>query len=376
LTWPGVRTLLIARAVERLYIDCILQKDLLDWVEQGRCVQAAWRAYLTALSSVVRPPAGAALAVQVRTMLAVWKAIHMGVQRYSALVQGIEPLVECTGFFTVAIQGRKLWRQYLRHRFRFELRSGVWLPGARQPRNGHEGAYLTCATQMYDFYTRIFLAGIDAVDPARRDDPALFTYAADAMRAALGELPAVVARDLHSPYAFQGEMAALSLGGYARPHIRLFPSVRRALGDTGEPRTVLLERLPGYIAEASRGGARDICELLESVGRLFNQTRRTQAKRSLHHAPEPVLEALEGHRQKKQHAPSALEEWYAQQEALQRLDALILHAGLSPRQIEILSLVRAGLSHSDIAFQIGINRGTVKQHIHRAQAKLRKAARL
>src|SRR5262245_22946907 len=93
LAWPGVRTLLIGRAVERLYIDCTLQKDLLDWVEQGSCIQAAWRAYLTALSSVARPPAGATLAVQVRTMLAVWKAAHIGVQRYSILSQGVEPLV-------------------------------------------------------------------------------------------------------------------------------------------------------------------------------------------------------------------------------------------------------------------------------------------
>jgi DNA-binding NarL/FixJ family response regulator len=227
---------------------------------------------------------------------------------------------------------------------------------------------------MYDFWTRIFLAGLDAVDPARRDDPALFTYAADAMRAVLGELPAVVARDLHSPYAFQVEIAALSLGGYARPYIKLFPSVRRALGDTGEPRTVLLERLPGYISEASRGGARDICELLESVGRFVNQTRRTRAKRSLHHAPEPVLEALEGQRRRQQHAPSALEEWYAQQEALQCLDALIPRAGLSPREAEFLSLRRSRLSYSAIASQKGVKVGTVKTTMFRAKKKLRKTA--
>ena len=55
----------------------------------------------------------------------------------------------------------------------------------------------------------------------------------------------------------------------------------------------------------------------------------------------------------KQHAPSELEEWYAKQEALQRLEAFIPRAGLSPREAEVWALQCAGLSHRQIASKLG-----------------------
>ena len=166
----------------------------------------------------------------------------------------------------------------------------------------------------------------------------------------------------------------IKLGGFMRPHIRIYPSVRLALGKEGEPRTVLLERLPEYILEAHRAGATETSELLEHVRRLVDQNRRTLAKQSLHNAPEPMLERLAAHRSSKQHAPSELDDWHAKQELSQRLDALLPRAGLSPREAEVLSLQCEGLSHAAIASKLGIKKGAVKQYTNRIKKKFQRAA--
>ena len=190
LAWPGVYALLSAHIAERLSMDCITHKDLQVWDNQNKCVAAAWQAYLTACSSVKRLPADVVSVKHQQAAQAARKAEHCGGQRYTALVAGVEPLVECQALFYGAIVLRmQYWRGLYQH-FRFDMRSGIWLPGKRPPQNSHEAACFTQATHLYDFFTRIVLAGIDAVDLAQRDDPALFTRAADAMRAVLLGVPA------------------------------------------------------------------------------------------------------------------------------------------------------------------------------------------
>jgi len=171
-------------------------------------------------------------------------------------------------------------------------------------------------------------------------------------------------------------MGALAFAGWIRRQIKLYPSVRAALGTVEDPRTVLLKRLGGDVLEAFRAGGSTLDEWVKHVQRLVDQTRRTRPKRGLNQAPEFVLESHHAHREHKQHAPNVLEEWCAKQEALQRLEALIPQAGLSPREAEVLALQRAGLSHRQIASKLGKKKGSVKQWTFRAHKKLRKAAGL
>ena len=303
-----------------------------------------------------------------------WEAERLGGRRYTARTAGVEPLIEAQGLFCVAIYQRMEYHRDLRQRFRFECRGGVWLPGKRPPQNGHEAAYFTQTIHLYDFFTRIFLAGVEAVDVTRRDDPGCFTAATAAMRAVLLEdLPDIFARGLDSPYEFERIGAALSMAGKVRPAIRMYPSVRKALGESGEPRTVLLGRLPADVLEAHRAGARGVSELLQGVRRLVGQTRQTLAKRVIRPLPEPMLERLEGQPHHTPYAVNELEEWYAKQERLQDLNKRILRAGLSRRQEEVLALRRAGYSHADIAAQLGISLGAVKQHAFRGSGKISNA---
>ena len=372
--WPGVLVLLdtyLKELMERVYIP---HNNFLGWADQVHRALEAWDAYLIAAASVRRLAVATVIEAQQAAQKA-WEANRLGGQRYTVLSSGIDPLVECKVAFIKAIDHRRLYRRYLRQCFRFDPRRGVWLPGKHPPQNGPEAACFTQGIHLYDFFTRMFLAGVDAVDSTQCDDPALFRRVADAMRGVLlGELPDIFARGLHSPYAFEVEGAALSMAGKVRPGIRIYPSVRKALGESGEPRTVLLGRLPAYVLEVHQTGARGVSELLQGVRRRVDQTRQTLAKRPLHHLPEPMLEKLEGQRHETQHAASELEEWYAKQEYLQRLDEIIPRAGLSRRQAQVQELIRAGLSHSDISSQLGIALGSVKQHTFRAYRKLRKAA--
>ena len=99
------------------------------------------------------------------------------------------------------------------------------------------------------------------------------------------------------------DSGALAFAGWMRRQIRLYPSVRAALGTVGDPRTVLLQRLGGDVLEAFHAGGSTLDEWVKYVQRLVDQTRRTQPKRGLNHAPEFVLESHHAHREHKATCP-------------------------------------------------------------------------
>jgi two-component system, NarL family, nitrate/nitrite response regulator NarL len=50
-------------------------------------------------------------------------------------------------------------------------------------------------------------------------------------------------------------------------------------------------------------------------------------------------------------------------------------ASLSPRELEVLSLVCKGFSNKGIAQQLQLSEGTVKQHVHRILSKTGRRSR-
>jgi hypothetical protein len=316
------------------------------------------------------------LASHVKHQVGIWRIFRRGQKQYETHANHAHPAVELVTHLGEATYWRRVYRRYLRQRFGI-LASSRGFDGLSTSRSfsPDEMDEMTTAVAMYLFCDTKFYACLLSACAAQAcgaDTHGIVTAALDGARAVLGAFSSLVAQIMASPRARQRDEAILSMAGVLRPHLRMYPSVRWALGQTGDPRTVFLERLPDIVWQAYCAGARDMSELLESVRRLVNQVRRKQSKKTLHHTPEPVRERLAGHPHQKN--PGELEEWVARQEALQHLDALISRANLSPGEAEFLALHRRGLSYSAIASQKGVVVGTVKTTMFRAYVKLRNAA--
>jgi DNA-binding CsgD family transcriptional regulator len=311
-----------------------------------------------------------------KASISIWRKIAAARQDYETQLTLHPHAAEFLWFLDEAITGRRWARRALR-RAGLVCRGGAvrflrWLHAAPAAALKPYFAY-----RRYEWILQAGLCAGYAAYQAGEDVSATVQRATLAMRQMwFNSLPLQHALLMAVPIPEVQAVGALAFAGWMRPQIRLYPSVRAALGTAGDPRTVLLKRLGGDVLEAFHAGGRTPDEWVQHVQRLVDQTRQTQPKRGLDHAPEVVLESLNARREHKQHAPSVLEEWYAKQEALQHLEALIPRAGLSPREAEVWSLQCAGLSHAQIASKLGRAKGSVKQWTSRAHKKLRKAAGL
>jgi len=357
LTWPSVRERLTACLEERL-----LHQGLQSWCDQQKHTAAAWQAYFTACSSERGLPASATSIEHQRAAQRAWQAERLGGERYAALIASVEPLLETQGFFFTAVHMRRDYRRYLRLRFGFEVRRGVWLSRKRPPKDSMEAAYLTNATLFYDFWTRIFLAGIDAIDVTQHDDPAPFARAADAMRMVLLEgVVDVVMSNLDSPYEFQREGAVLSLAGKTRLGISLRQShsLRKALGEAGNPYIRLDVILPEYVQNTYSGRAQNFQGLAKTVRTKIGQLRQKP--------PSPRK------RRAQEEAPSLAEDETvsAQWEARQQLADLAARAPLSPQERAMFDLryIR-GMKYREIAAIQQCSLNTVRKTLYRIKTKL------
>jgi DNA-binding CsgD family transcriptional regulator len=319
------------------------------------------------------------LAPHVKQQGGIWRIFERGRKQYAMHANHAHPAVELVTHLEEAIYWRRVYRRYLQQRFGILVSSRGFDARSRSRQfRPDEIDAMTTAVMMYLFCEAKFYASLlnaCAAQSCGADAQGIITAAVEGARYVLEAFPSLVSQMMGSPVDRQRDEAILCMAGVFRPHLKIYPSVRSALGKTGDPRTVLHERLPEYIWQAYCAGARGMRELLEAVRRLVNQVRRKQFKKPLHHASEPVLERLEAHRQSKQQTPSELEEWVAKQEEPQLLDEASTRAGLSRRQAEVWELIRAELSHSAIASQLGIGLGSVKQHTARIYKKLRKTVR-
>jgi DNA-binding CsgD family transcriptional regulator len=340
----------------------------------------AWHELVTTLAQIaIAPdrfaPSQTPVASQVASEAAIWEAYRPAIARYQQQVSLDAPAWEFLKLLGDADK-RRDYCAFLLTRFGIDAQQGIYhnydaLSPSDKPK---------ALSALLDYWNQqaivhSCLRAVGTAQQAGHDLQRTLQAAVLAMREAVFDGIAQQSIWLHTvANSARPEVTTRMLAGWVRPQIRMYPSVRSALGAEGEPRTILCERLPAYVLEAHREGARETGELLESVRRLINQSRRTQRKRSPNNAPEPILERLEARRTSKQHAPSELEEWHIRQEVSQQLDALIQCTPLSPREVEFLSLSRSGLSYSAIASQKGIKVGTVKKVMFRAKERLSKTA--
>jgi DNA-binding CsgD family transcriptional regulator len=330
---------------------------------------------LAALQALPSPEACAPI-TSMKASISLWRKVAVARQAYETQLTCHPHAAEFLWLLEEAIVGHRWARRALR-RVGLVCRGGAVRFLRRLPAAPAAALEPYCAYRRYALIVQAGLCAGCAAYLAGEGVPAIVQRATLAMRQMwFDSLPLQPAWLMAVPIPEVQAVGALACAGWIRPQIRLYPSVRAALGIAGDPRTVLLERLAGDVFEAFHAGGNTPDAWVKHVRRVVDQTRRMQPKRSLTRAPEAGLESRHTRRKPTQPAPSMLEEWYAKQEARQRLEALIPQAGLSPREAEVLLLQRAGLTHAQIASTLGKAKGSVKQWTFRVHKKLRNAAGL
>lgn len=313
-----------------------------------------------------------ALARQVNYAQKQWRELWA---RDIALIQSVNEMTvrdAFTDILLIVILQRRRYRRQLRQWFRVDMQRDRVLRKNPFPLLPKERELFDVTFQSYWQYEVAFCTCLAAMLKAKKEGRRRVEIAetgVQAMADLLQDRPRFIALTLDAPDVASQERATILLSGFIKPQIRLYGSLRRVLGEAGDPRTVLNEMLPGFVTEAYRAGTKDTGALVRHVRRLLDQTRRKGRKKAQHNVPEP--ESLEARRTRKRNAPDQMEEWYTKQEAAGLLEALIPRARLSPGEAEYLSLHRRGLSYSAIATQKKVHRGTVSKTLSRATQKLR-----
>jgi DNA-directed RNA polymerase specialized sigma24 family protein len=279
---------------------------------------------------------------------------------------GVEFLVS----FQAKVVFRRLYRRYLRRRFRYDLQRSRWLRGARPPQSRFEANLLTDAAMAYGVYNGSFYRCLEAVVLAVIDEKDIDGRLADAVAAMQPMWSSQLSLHgavMDSPYAHQREAAIIGMSGWVATQISLDknPRLQKALlQESDEPHAKLLERLPTHVSTAwrERDPGEALTVLRTRVARGVEQESLHQ-KASLSQLPPDAAhrDPLPGNFPKQLEAQDEVMAW------LRRAGLTLLEETVTIRKL-------ADLSEQEIADALGCSVGSVKQAWLRARGKLKGSA--
>jgi DNA-binding CsgD family transcriptional regulator len=278
--------------------------------------------------------------------------------------------VEFLVSFQAKVVFRRLYRRYLRRRFRYDLHRSRWLRGARPPQSCFEANLLIDAIVAYSVYNTAFYRCFEAVVLAVIDEKDIDGRLADAVAAMQSVWSAQLwlhGAVMDSPYAHQREAATITMSGWVATQISLDKNLRlqeALLQESGEPHAKLLERLPAHVSTAWR--ERDPGEgpttLRTRVARGIEQ-ELLHRRASLGRIPPDAAhrDPLPGNFLKQLEAQDEVMAW------VRRASLTSLEEAVTIRKLE-------DLSEQEIADALGCSVGSIKQAWLRARGKLKVSA--
>jgi hypothetical protein len=193
---------------------------------------------------------------------------------------------------------------------------------------------------------------------------------------ARGDWDAGFAKRTYAPRDRLQEAATGLLAAWVRARIKLYPSLKAALSEEGQPQEVLVRELPGAILEelavislqSAGGSPADVCK--EITNRVSRRLRASgsEAKELLKRAEKLAEDPLE--------ADSMRNDFELRELAREQLDTLEEAAQLSPQQTEVWRRLRMGMGIEQIGAELDIPKTQVSVVKHEAMRKLSKVAGL
>jgi hypothetical protein len=193
---------------------------------------------------------------------------------------------------------------------------------------------------------------------------------------ARGDWEAGFTKRSYSPQARLHEAAIGLLASWVRARTKLYPSLKAALSEEGQPREVLVRELPGAILEelavissqSAGGPPADVCkELTNRVSRRLRASG-SEAKELLKRAEKLAEDPLE--------ADSMRNDFELRELAREQLDALEETAQLTLQQTEVWRRLRTGMGIEEVSTELGISKKQVSVVKHVAMKRLREVAGL
>ena len=84
-----------------------------------------------------------------------WRKFQEGIDRYEKTANTVEAAIEFILSSRLAVLQRRLYRRYFHCRWRYDIRRGRFLRGARAPQNRYEIGVMIVSLQMYGLFSRV-----------------------------------------------------------------------------------------------------------------------------------------------------------------------------------------------------------------------------
>src|SRR5262249_38976015 len=138
------------------------------------------------------------------------------------------------------------------------------------------------------------------------------------------------------------------------------------LSEFGDPRTMLLAWLPGYIEGAHHDGAHTPGALVKAVRRCLDKTVKKAYRRA---RSSQQSQGESSQRARRKHYPKALETWETQEAIRLDVNTLKENAKLGAKESLVWELRQQGWKIREIAAHRRVTVGTVKKDINRIMKK-------